>query len=197
MLKRAFDFVFSLLGLILLIPFFLFISILIIIFDGKPVFFVQYRVGLNGKLFRVFKFKTMRHSLECDKQLATSNDVRITKLGTKLRLLKIDELPQLFNVLLGHMSLVGYRPEIPFYVDRYTKEQKEILKYKPGIVDPATLVYSRKENDILSTSTNLEKDYIEKILPEKISISLNYAKSATFFTDLKCLLNCFKHLFFK
>ncbi len=197
MLKRAFDFVFSLLGLILLFPFILFISMLIILFDGMPVFFTQYRVGLNGKLFKLFKFRTMKYSAECDKQLATSNDIRTTKLGAKLRLLKIDELPQLFNVLLGHMSFVGYRPEIPFYVDRYTKEQKEILKYKPGIVDPATLVFSRKENEILSKSTNIEKDYVEKILPEKISISLNYAKTATFFTDLKCLLKCFKHLMVK
>ena len=197
MLKRAFDFVFSLLGLILLFPFILFIGILIILFDGMPVFFTQYRVGLNGKLFKLFKFRTMKYSAECNKQLATSNDIRITKLGTKLRLLKIDELPQLFNVLLGHMSFVGYRPEIPFYVDRYTKEQKEILKYKPGIVDPATLVFSRKENEILSKSTNIEKDYVEKILPEKISISLTYAQTATFFTDLKCLLKCFKHLIVK
>lgn len=94
------------------------------------------------------------------------------------------------------MSFVGYRPEIEFYVNRYTQEQREILKYKPGIVDPATLFYSRTENEILSISRNVEKDYVEKILPVKISMSLKYAKSATFFSDIKCLMYCVKHLFF-
>lgn len=195
MLKRSFDIFGSLLGIIFLLPLFCIVSIAIKIKDGKPVFFKQKRVGKNGILFDVYKFRTMQNSPDRDKKLASTKDLRITALGKILRHYKLDELPQLFNVLRGDMSFVGYRPEIPYYVEQYNEFEKEILKYKPGIVDPATLKFSREENDILEKSDNLEKDYVEKILPEKISISLVYAKEATFFKDLQCLMKCMFHLF--
>lgn len=195
MLKRSFDIFGSLLGIGFLLPIFCIVSIAIKIKDGSPILFKQKRVGKNGILFNVYKFRTMQNSSDRDKKLASTKDLRITSLGKILRHYKLDELPQLFNVLRGDMSFVGYRPEIPYYVEKYNEFEKEILKYKPGIVDPATLKFSREENDILEKSDDLEKDYLEKILPEKISISLAYAKEATFFKDLQCLMKCMFHLF--
>ncbi len=194
MLKRLFDFFVSFCGLIVLFPLFLIISLFILFKDGRPIFFKQCRVGLNGKFFYLYKFRTMRYSADKDKKLATINDNRITKLGTFLRNYKLDELPQLINVLLGDISLVGYRPEIPYYVKQYTKEQRVILQYKPGIVDPATLVFSKFENEMLASSKNIEKEYIEKILPEKIKLNLIYAQKANFLLDIKCLIKCFMHI---
>lgn len=191
MLKRSLDIFISASGLLFLIPVFFIVAACIYLSEGRPIFFSQKRVGLNGNLFNLYKFRTMRKSMTENYQLATSNDNRITKCGHFLRYYKIDELPQLWNVLIGDISLVGYRPEIPYYVEKYTKEQKKILKYKPGIVDPATLFFSRYENDILSLSQDIEKDYIAKILPKKISLSLQYAQSATFLSDIKCLFLCF------
>lgn len=171
------------------------VSILIALIDGFPVFFKQVRIGKNGIPFNVYKFRTMRQSPDQNTKLATDKDTRITKLGHFLRHYKMDELPQLWNILRGDMSFVGYRPEIPFYVNRYTDWQREILKYKPGIVDPATLIFSRYENKRLAFSTNIEKDYIEKILPRKIRISLKYAQNANFCTDLCCILKCIRRIF--
>lgn len=194
MLKRLFDIFVSMIGLIILLPVLLIIGVSVFFKDGSPIFFKQRRVGLKGKFFYLYKFRTMRNSIDKDKKLATSNDSRITKLGKFLRNYKLDELPQLINVLLGDISLVGYRPEIPYYVKQYTKEQKAILHYKPGIVDPATLLFSKVENEILANSENIEKDYIEKILPKKIKLSLEYAKKATFLSDMVCLFKCFVHI---
>ena len=194
MLKRLFDILVSLIGLVLLLPVLLVVGAVIFFKDGKPVFFVQRRVGLKGKFFYLYKFRTMRNSVDKDQKLATTNDGRITKFGAFLRNYKLDELPQLINVLLGDISLVGYRPEIPYYVKQYTKEQRAILQYKPGIVDPATLRFSKVENELLAQSEDIEKDYIEKILPEKINLSLEYARKATFLSDIKCLFRCFIHI---
>ncbi len=194
MIKRFFDILISSVGLVVLLPILLVIGLFILFKDGKPIFFAQRRVGLNGKFFHLYKFRTMRNSVDKDKKLATVNDVRITKLGTFLRNYKLDELPQLINVLCGDISLVGYRPEIPYYVSKYTKKQKTILQYKPGIVDPATLMFSKVENELLAQSEDIEKDYIEKILPKKIKLSLEYAQKATFLSDIKCLFKCFVHI---
>ena len=194
MLKRVFDVGVSLIGLVVLLPILLIIGVAIFFKDGRPVFFEQRRVGLNGKFFYLYKFRTMRNSADKDKKLATTNDDRITKLGAFLRNSKLDELPQLINVLLGDISLVGYRPEIPYYVKQYTQEQRAILRYKPGIVDPATLMFSKVENEILAKSQDIEKDYVEKILPEKIKLSLEYAQKATFLSDIKCLFKCLVHI---
>lgn len=190
MLKRCFDIFASLIGFIIMLPFLVLVFLIIWIVDGMPIIFVQSRVGLNGKIFNLYKFRTMSNSEDRDNRLATSTDSRITKLGKFLRYYKIDEFPQLLNVLYGDMSFVGYRPEIPYYVNKYTAEQKEILKYKPGIIDPATLKFSRLENEILSKSINAENDYVEKILPIKLKLSLNYAKQATFLSDIKLLIKC-------
>ena len=194
MLKRLFDILVSLIGLIILFPLLLIVGSVVFFKDGRPIFFKQRRVGLKGKFFYLYKFRTMRNSVAKDKKLATTNDERITKLGAFLRNYKLDELPQIVNVLLGDISLVGYRPEIPYYVKQYTKEQRAILQYKPGIVDPATLRFSKIENELLAQSKDIEKDYIEKILPEKINLSLEYAQKATFLSDIKCLFKCFIHI---
>lgn len=197
MLKRVLDVLFSLLNLVFLMPLFLCIILAIWIKDGNPIFFVQKRIGLGGKPFGLYKFRTMVDSPLKNKQLATSSDKRITKLGHFLRYSKLDELPQLWNVLRGDISFVGYRPEIPYYVDKYTKEQKEILNYKPGIIDPATLYFSRYENEILEFSDDIEKDYINNILPKKLELSLGYAKRATTLSDIKYIVLCIIQLFNK
>lgn len=194
MLKRSFDIVFSLLGLILLSPVFMSVALAIALKDGFPVFFKQKRIGKGGKTFYLYKFRTMSTSIDCDRQLSNQAEARITPLGKQLRYYKLDELPQLLNVMKGEMSFVGYRPEIPYYVEKYNDFQKQILEYKPGIVDPATLKFSRFENELLATSEDVEKDYIQKVLPTKLSMSLNYAKNASIFSDLKCIWQCFIHL---
>lgn len=195
MSKRFFDITLSLLGIIALSPIFIIVSFIILIVEGRPIFFKQIRVGKDGTLFTLYKYRTMRKNPQQNTQLATSHDCRITKIGAFLRYYKIDELPQLLNVFIGNMSFVGYRPELPYYVEKYTEKQKEILKYKPGIVDPATLYYSRLENDILDKSKNIELDYIQYILPKKLQLSLQYAKNANAFTDLKCIVCAIKSLF--
>ncbi len=186
MTKRYFDFFVALTGLLLLSPMLIFIFLLIRVIDGAPVIFRQKRVGVNGRLFTLYKFRTMFNNEEKDVKLSIKGDTRITKLGNFLRKYKLDEFPQLFNVLIGDMSFVGYRPEIPFYVEKYTEPQKRILSYKPGIVDPATFLF-RNEAEILSKD-NTEEDYINRILPLKIDLSLKYAKEATFLSDLKCII---------
>lgn len=162
--------------------------------EGCPIFFKQKRIGRYGSTFFLWKFRTMVKSKTQDIQLATTDDERITPIGRILRKYKIDELPQLWNVLKGDISLVGYRPEVPYYVEKYTPEQKKLLQYKPGIVDPATL-YFKDENNLLNTSKNVEYDYIHKILPVKLKLSLDYAQKATFRSDLKCILETVFKLF--
>jgi lipopolysaccharide/colanic/teichoic acid biosynthesis glycosyltransferase len=128
-------------------------------------------------------------SLEKDIQLTATDDTRITKLGKFLRRFKIDEFPQLFNVLKGDMSFVGYRPELPFYVERYTKSQRQLLSYKPGIIDPATL-YFRNETELLDKN-DIMGSYMQQILPIKLKLSLMYARKANFCSDLICIFKTF------
>ncbi|MDR2769701.1 MAG: sugar transferase [Puniceicoccales bacterium] len=194
MLKRTFDILVSLFGLCCLLPFLLFIGLLVYIQKGCPIFFKQKRIGHYGNPFFLWKFRTMVDSKTQNIQLATTDDKRITPIGRILRKYKIDELPQLWNVLKGDMSLVGYRPEVPYYVEKYTPEQKKLLHYKPGIVDPATL-YFKDENNLLNASKNIEYDYIHKILPIKLKLSLDYAQKSTFRSDLKCILETIFKLF--
>ncbi|MDR2396778.1 MAG: sugar transferase [Puniceicoccales bacterium] len=194
MLKRIFDVLVSLGGLCWLSPFLLLIGLLVYMQEGCPIFFKQKRIGRYGSTFFLWKFRTMVKSKTQDIQLATTDDERITPIGRILRKYKIDELPQLWNVLKGDISLVGYRPEVPYYVEKYTPEQKKLLQYKPGIVDPATL-YFKDENNLLNTSKNVEYDYIHKILPVKLKLSLDYAQKATFRSDLKCILETVFKLF--
>lgn len=171
---RFLDSLFSLLGLILLFPIFLLIALFIKLSSRGPVFYKQLRVGLNGVEFKIYKFRSMR--LNSDKLgLITvgGRDPRVTLVGYYLRKYKLDELPQLINVLIGDMSLVGPRPEVRKYVELYTLEQQKVLLIKPGITDWASILY-RDENLILEKSDNPENDYINKIMPDKISHNLIY-----------------------
>jgi len=174
---RFFDFVFSFIGLILLSPFSLLIAFFIKISSSGPVLYKQSRIGLNGAEFNVFKFRTMR--INADKLgLITvgGRDPRITSVGFFLRKYKLDELPQLFNVLIGEMSLVGPRPEVKKYVNLYSTEQRKVLSIRPGITDWASINY-RDENVILGESSDAEKDYIEKVMPNKLNDNLIYIKN--------------------
>jgi lipopolysaccharide/colanic/teichoic acid biosynthesis glycosyltransferase len=171
---RLLDFLFSFLGLILLFPFLFLIGLIIKLTSRGPVFYKQSRVGLNGVYFNVFKFRTMRINSD-NLSLITvgGRDPRITLVGFFLRKYKLDELPQLLNVLIGEMSLVGPRPEVRKYVDMYTVEQKKVLSIRPGITDWASINY-RDENVILGESSDPEKDYIAKIMPDKLNYNFIY-----------------------
>jgi len=186
--KRLFDLFWTILGLIILWPLFLLIAVLIKLDDGGPVFYRQIRAGYKGKPFRVWKFRTM--VVDADKMgrpLTVGRDPRITRVGKWLRKLKLDELPQLFNVLVGEMSLVGPRPEVFAYVERYSEKQREVLGLMPGITDPASIIF-RNENEILAQANNPEQTYVKEIMPEKLRINLEYSKEATLWSDFITIL---------
>jgi lipopolysaccharide/colanic/teichoic acid biosynthesis glycosyltransferase len=174
---RFFDLLFSFIGLILLLPFFLIIGIILVIYSRGGIFFIQERVGKNNRNFRLIKFRTMVS--DADKQgglTVGARDSRITRIGFLLRKYKLDELPQLINVLKGEMSLVGPRPELRKYVDLYSEEQKKVLAIRPGITDIASLEYI-DENEILGTSANPEQTYIEQILPAKLELNRKFLEN--------------------
>jgi len=184
MVKRLFDIVCSSVGLLLLAPFFIVVSILIKLDSSGPVFFRQVRVGLHFNLFRIYKFRTMvvdaeRHGA----QVSSGDDPRITVLGNFLRKYKLDELPQLLNVVLGDMSLVGPRPEVPRYVDAFREEYREVLSVKPGITDFASLEY-KDENELLRGVENPEEKYLDEILPAKIEYYRKYLREQGLITDI-------------
>ena len=171
---RFFDFILSLVGLVVLAPIFIVLAIWIKVDSTGPVFYKQVRVGQNGIDFGLFKFRSM--VVDADKKgLITvgGRDPRITRSGYFIRKYKLDELPQLINVLVGDMSLVGPRPEVRKYVDLYTDEQQKVLSVKPGITDYASIEYM-DENEILGKSSDPEKTYIEEIMPEKIKYNMKY-----------------------
>lgn len=193
-IKRIFDFFAALIGIILLSPVLIIVSILIKIDSPGKVMFLQERVGKNGKTFNIYKFRTMVSDAEkLGKQITVGKDSRITKIGSFLRKYKIDELPQLFNVLKGDMSLVGPRPEVPKYVKLYTEEQKKVLTVRPGITDLASLKYS-DENDILGKVEEPEKYYINVIMRDKLELNLEYIEKSNLFFDIsliiKTILKC-------
>ena len=193
MLKRIFDITLSLFGLIILLPFMLIIAILIK-FDSKgTVFFKQIRVTKDGKEFKIFKYRTMKVGSDKYSQITVGQDDRITKIGSFLRKYKLDEIPQLINVLIGDMSLVGPRPEVPKYVALYTDEQKEILKVRAGITDYASIEFSN-ENDLLALEEDSEKAYIEKIMPKKIELNKKYLSEISMLTDIKIILLTIKKI---
>lgn len=176
-MTRLFDIVFSFFGILLLSPVFIIIYFLIVFESKGGGFYMQNRVGKQGKDFNLYKFRSM--SIGSDKKgLITigGNDSRITKVGLFIRKYKIDELPQLFNVLNGDMSLVGPRPEVRKYVDLYNAEQLEVLSVRPGITDYASIEYAN-ENEILGSVLNPEKVYIEEIMPAKIQFNMVYIKN--------------------
>jgi lipopolysaccharide/colanic/teichoic acid biosynthesis glycosyltransferase len=189
--KRIFDIFWILVGMPLLIPLFIIIAILIKLDDGGPVFFVQERIGYKGKPFKIWKFRTMVVGAEQKGSLITvGRDPRITRVGYFLRKFKLDELPQLFNVLKGEMSLVGPRPEVEKYVKLYTPEQLKVLDIMPGITDPASIKYSN-ESEILGQFQDPEKAYVEIIMPEKIKINLQYAEEASCWRDFLIIVKTF------
>lgn len=187
MLKRFFDIVCSLTGIIILFPFFLLFAILIIIDSGFPVFYSQPRVGRNGIDFFLLKFRSMKNDSDTKGLLTVGEkDIRITSIGYFLRKYKIDELPQLFNVLIGDMSLVGPRPEVRKYVEMYNAEQKQVLSVKPGITDYASIEYAN-ENEILVKSENPDQLYINEVMPAKLRLNVKYIQEQNFFTDIKII----------
>lgn len=190
--KRLFDLFFTIPGLIVLLPLFLIVALLIKLEDGAAIFFFQERIGWRGKPFRIWKFRSMVVNAEkVGAQLTIGRDSRITRVGHFLRATKIDELPQLINVLRGEMSLVGPRPEVPRYVNLYTPEQAKVLELVPGMTDLASIAY-RNENDILANSLDPEREYIEKIVPDKIQINLQYADRASIWNDFLVILKTIK-----
>jgi lipopolysaccharide/colanic/teichoic acid biosynthesis glycosyltransferase len=187
-IKRCFDEMAALAGLILFLPLFLAVAIWIKLDSPGPVFFRQVRVGRNGALFRIYKFRTMKIDSEKIGQITVKNDIRITRAGHLLRRYKIDELPQLLNVLRGEMSFVGPRPEVPRYVQFYPADVREIvLSVAPGITDWASIEF-KNENDILVGSDDSEKTYIKQILPTKLDYYVRYVKQRNFFVDLRIIL---------
>lgn len=177
----------ALLGLILLTPLLLLMAFWIKLDSKGSVFFRQERVGRYGVIFRIFKFRTMTISTEKNQQLTVGNDVRITRAGYLLRRYKIDELPQLINVLFGAMSLVGPRPEVPRYVKYYPADiRKIVLSVPPGITDWASIKY-KEENSILGNSSDPEKTYIEEILPIKLKFYIAYVSKRNMWMDLKII----------
>lgn len=192
MTKRFFDIVFSIFGLATLAPLFLAISILIKLDSPGTIFFRQQRIGKKGKPFRIFKFRTMYDNNGL--KITTGKDSRITKIGYLLRKYKIDELPQLLNIITGDMSFVGPRPEVPEFVSHYSQYNREIvLSVRPGITDIASVKF-RNENDILTHEENPESAYITKILPKKLRYCRFYVKNQTLCGDIGIILKTLKVL---
>lgn len=194
-MKRLFDIIASLIGIIILSPIFFLIFLAVALNSGFPVFYLQTRVGKGNIDFKLFKFRTM--FTDADKKgLLTvgGRDPRITPVGYFLRKYKLDELPQLFNVLFGSMSLVGPRPEVRKYVDMYNDEQKKVLSVQPGITDYASLDYIN-ENDLLAKSQNPEETYIKEVMPAKLQLNLKYIQEAGLATDLKLIFKTIGKIF--
>lgn len=190
-MKRLFDIVASGLALIVLSPLFLIIAIWIKLDSKGPVFYRQVRVGWKNKDFRIFKFRSMR--VGADKgSLVTigGHDPRVTKSGYFIRKFKFDELPQMINVFVGDMSLVGPRPEVRHYVDYWTPEQMHVLDVRPGITDPASIKF-RNENELMEKAEDPEKYYIEVIMQEKIRLYLEYVEKHSFFYDIALIFKTF------
>ena len=191
-MKRLFDICFSFALIIVLLPLAIVVSLWIVFDDFGSPFFVQQRVGLGGKNFGLLKFRSMKKNAESKGQLTVGmKDNRITRSGYVIRKYKIDELPQLVNVFLGEMSVVGPRPEVPKYVLLYNEEQQNVLSIKPGITDFASIEYVR-ENELLSASSDPEKTYIEEIMPAKLELNLKYLREQSFLTDMKIILQTIK-----
>jgi lipopolysaccharide/colanic/teichoic acid biosynthesis glycosyltransferase len=186
--KRVFDVFFAGLGSVVLLPLFCFIGVLVLLDSKGGVFYRQLRVGKNEVQFKLLKFRTMKPKSDHGSLITVGQrDQRITRIGYYLRKYKLDELPQLVNVLLGDMSLVGPRPEVMHYVNHYTPEQRKVLSVKPGITDYASLKYF-DESKLLGQSEDPEKTYLEEIMPEKIRINLQYIASHGVLTDVKIIL---------
>lgn len=196
MTKRVFDLLFSSFGILLLSPILLITATAIKLFDKGPVFYKAPRVGKEGKIFRMIKFRTMSMGADKGSSSTKSDDPRITKPGAFLRKYKLDEIPQLFNVFLGEMSLVGPRPQIKWAVDLYSEEEKKILAVRPGITDYASIKF-HNEGEILKGAADPDKAYMELIHPEKMRLQLEYVRNVSIFTDLKIIIITVKRIFTK
>ena len=187
--KRAFDILCSFLGLTVLSPVLPVVSVLVAVTSPGGVFFRQERIGKDGRPFRIFKFRSMRKD-NAGLKITTGNDSRITPVGRFLRKSKIDELPQLINVLVGDMSFVGPRPEVADYVNLYTPYQRQVLLVRPGITGLASIRF-RNENDLLTASDDPNRTYVEQIMPRKIDLDLEYIPHASVFYDIKLIFQTF------
>lgn len=188
MARRALDVLASLVGLVLLSPVFAAVAVAIAATSPGPAFFRQVRVGRGGEPFRIYKFRSMRVDAEAfGGQLTVGGDPRVTRVGAFLRASKIDELPQLINVLVGDMSLVGPRPEVPRYVALYTPEQRRVLAVRPGITDPASIHY-RDEAAVLARAEDPERAYVDEVMPHKLAINLAYLDRRTLASDVGVIL---------
>jgi lipopolysaccharide/colanic/teichoic acid biosynthesis glycosyltransferase len=193
--KRWFDAACSLFGLIVLSPLLFLVALFVKLTSSGPAFFRQVRVGQFGRTFQIFKFRTMKHSPSGSGPLLTAEgDPRITPFGKWLRKSKVDELPQLINVLLGDMSIVGPRPEVPRYVGKYTDRQKTILLVKPGITGPSVNVY---EEQLLGGHLDKETFYLTTILPAKLEIDIAYCESVSFMEDVRLIFQTFWKIFMR
>jgi lipopolysaccharide/colanic/teichoic acid biosynthesis glycosyltransferase len=192
--KRAIDLFFSSVGLIILSPLFIFLIILVRVDSKGPIFFRQERVGKDGTLFRIYKFRTMVEDAEkLGPQVSKIDDRRITRVGNFLRKYKLDEIPQLLNVLRGEMSLVGPRPEVPRYVEKFGEDYREILRVKPGITDYASLRF-REEAKILNQHEDVEDKYLKEILPDKIEYYKRYIRDRSIARDLGLIFKTLIHI---
>ncbi len=185
-MKRAFDILATSFGLFFLSPIFILLSIVIKLTSKGTVFFIQERVGKDGVLFNMIKFRSMKMIQQSKSTISVKGDMRVTKVGSFLRRYKLDELPELWNVLVGDMSLVGPRPDVPGYADFLRGEDRNILKLKPGITGPASLKYANEE-EILSRQEN-PKEYNDKIIyPDKVRINLDYYYQSNLWIDIKII----------
>jgi len=188
LIKRAFDIVVSLFGLIVLSPFFIPCAILVKLTSAGPVFFRQERIGRHFRPFQIMKFRTMvQNAPKLGGQLTAGRDPRITTVGHILRKTKLDELPQLINVLVGDMSFVGPRPEVRKYVEKFHADYEELLRVRPGITDLASLKY-RHESEILGQFPDPEQAYVDVVLPDKIALGKEYIRRSSLLFDLKLIM---------
>lgn len=191
MIKRLFDIFCSSIGLIILSPILLLLALLIKLESKGPVFFLQTRVGLNNTDFKLFKFRSMFMDAEKRGQLTVGmRDPRITRMGYYLRRFKLDELPQLLNVIKGDMSLVGPRPEVRKYVNLYNTKQMQVLTVRPGITDYASIKFIN-ENELLAQANDPEAFYISDIMPQKLELNISYIEQKGFFKDISLILKTF------
>ena len=186
MIKRLFDIILSFVGIIILIPVFIIVSILIKIDSSGPVFFLQERVGLNGKLFKIIKFRSMKINQDVSLTITIENDKRITKIGKYLRRYKIDEIPELINVFIGNMSFVGPRPDVPGYADLLEGENRNILKLRPGITSRASIKYANEEMLLLNHDDPIAFNN-KVIFPDKVKMNLNYYENNNIWIDIKII----------
>jgi len=195
MLKRLFDVLFSFIGLVVLAPVLLMIALAIVVESRGGIFYIQDRVGKGNRDFKLIKFRSMVLGSDKKGLLTVGNkDSRITTIGSFIRKYKLDELPQLFNVLRGDMSLVGPRPEVRKYVDLYTKEQLKVLDVKPGITDYASIEYFN-ENEILANSEHAEQTYLEEVMPHKLELNQKYLANPSLAHDIKLIFKTLKKVF--